>query len=191
MTTIAESIATSLVDRYTKEILKQRFYQHKRYVVDTMNIIETTGLPIRLPVTPEDISENIVKLLIHKNGDTTSKWAKPIKGATGDLFSDREGTQEIKCFTSDGPLSFGPTERWNVIYFLDARNWITDRFILYRIPLTNTSTEWKALRMSLTQSFEDQANEKRRPRLNWNNIHKQLGPICERIFEGTFEEIIE
>jgi hypothetical protein len=43
----------------------------------------------------------------------------------------KRGFQECKCFTSDGPLSFTPSSNWDVIYFLDARDWLNDNFILY------------------------------------------------------------
>jgi hypothetical protein len=84
-------------DQYTKEILIQRYEQHKSYVLDINRIKGTTGLPIRLPVMPEDISENMVKFIIHLwLGDATSNWAKSskcTKKPSGDLISLREGPQ--------------------------------------------------------------------------------------------------
>jgi hypothetical protein len=40
-----------------------------------------------------------------------------------------------------------------------------------------------------TETFNDQCLQKRRPRLNWNNLHSQLGSECQKIFEGSFESI--
>ena len=181
------------VDTYTAEVLKESFLQHKNYVIGRKATIAKTGLPIRLPNMPEDISENIVKFLIHRNGDKTSKWTKSVirKGQkiTGDLVSEKEGTQECKCFTSDGPASFGPEEGWNVIYFLDATHWLEDKFVLWRIPLSNTSKEWKALKMNKSQTHEDQAAQGRRPRISWEGLKPQIEGFCEKIYEGTFDGI--
>ena len=52
-----------------------------------------------MPSIPEDISENLIKFMIHKYGDISSNWSCK----TGDLLSSIEGKQECKCFTSDGP----------------------------------------------------------------------------------------
>ncbi len=185
------------VDTYTAEILRSRFAQHKTYVQQTKNILTSTGLPIRLPNMPEDISENIVKFVLHNHPgvykDTTSKWTKSImkrgQKISGDLVSDKEKTQECKCFTSDGPPSFGPTENWNVIYFLDARHWLDDKFVLWRVPLANTSAEWKAIKMNKSQTHEDQSAEGRRPRITWDSLHPQIKDHCQCIFDGTFEQI--
>lgn len=187
-------VSTLAVDTYTAEVLKESFIQHKNYVIGRNEIIAKTGLPIRLPNMPEDISENIVKFLIRRNGDKTSKWTKSViqkKGQkiTGDLVSEKEGNQECKCFTSVGPASFGPKEAWDVIYFLDATHWLDDRFVLWRIPLSNSSSEWKALKMNKVQSYDDQATQGRRPRMSWDSIKPQIEKFCQKIYEGTFEGI--
>ena len=138
-----------------------------------------------MPSIPEDISENIVKEILHnKLGDPTSTW-----NCKGDLLSQREGTQECKCFTSDGPLSFTPSSDWDVIYFLDGTKWEDNKFTLWRIPLKRTSDEWKKIEMSKSQTFEDQANQGRRPRISWNRLHAQLPSHCTKVFEGTFDDI--
>lgn len=185
------------VDTYTADILRTRFALHKTYVEQTKTILTSTGLPIRLPNMPEDISENIVKFILHYHPgvfkDTSSKWTKSIieKGQkiTGDLVSDKEKTQECKCFTSDGPPSFGPKENWDVIYFLDARLWLEDKFVLWRVPLSNTSKEWKAIKMNKTETADDQNAQGRRPRITWESLKPQIESHCQKIFEGTFDQI--
>jgi hypothetical protein len=105
--------------------------------------IETTidiGVTVRLAGIPEDISENIVKFIIHnKLNDISTVW----NCRKGDLESQIDGKIECKCFTSDAPLSFSPSSEWDTLYFLDARDWLNDNFVLFRFPYKRTSNEWK------------------------------------------------
>ena len=176
----------SEIDSYTKDILQELFNLHKNYIKGLKECAIRLGITFRLPCIPEHISENIIKFIIHKNGDISSKW-----NCKGDLFSDKEGKQECKCFTSDGPSSFTPTSGWDVIYFLDARNWLDDKFILYKIPLKMSSEEWKKIKVSKLQTIDDQCNQGRRPRITWNSLQPQISEFCENIFEGTFSDIFK
>jgi hypothetical protein len=121
-------------DTYTKELLKEQYQLHKTYVIGRKNTTKNKCKE-RMPCIPEDISENIVKQIIrNKLNDSTSSW----NCKKWDLYSQKEGVQECKCFTSDGPLSFTPSSNWDVIYFLDARDWLNDNFILYN-PITKNN----------------------------------------------------
>lgn len=170
-------------DTYSKNILKEQYALHKAYV--NGRIISTKNLGVRLSCIPEDISENIVKFILHnKLKDITSRW-----DCKGDLHSEKEGKQECKCFTSDGPSSFTPSSDWDVIYFLDARNWLNDKFILYRILLKRTSSEWKNIKVNKTQTFEDQTKQGRRPRITWESLQQQISSYCNMVYDGTFDDI--
>jgi hypothetical protein len=179
-------------DTYTSSILQKRYKTFITCRIETKEIIEETGLPIRLPNPPEDITENMIKFIIqNKEKDRTCKWAKAI-GKPGDLYSDLYTIPpEAKSFTSDGPSSFGPNKKFGVLYFLDMRNLDRDHFILWKLPLTHESIEWKNLRMNVkkNQTHEDQCNEGRRPHISWDNIYCQLHHIAIKIYEGTFEDI--
>jgi hypothetical protein len=175
-----------LIDIYTRELLEENYYIHREYYIKRSRLCELHGVKIRLPPIPEDISENIIKFIIHDTlGDVSSSW-----NCSGDLSSHLEGKQECKCFTSNGPISFTPSSSWNILYFLDSRNWINDRFILYRINLSNSSPEWKNIPVNKTQSFENQCNQGRRPRINWESLKPHILQYCEKIFDGTFQEIL-
>jgi len=183
-------------DQYTEDVLRGEFQTYKEYVLKRKRSKEVLGLAIRMPNMSEDISENIVKFIIHYHvGDTTSKWTKGIVGngpkITGDLFSETEGTQEVKCFTSDGPPTFGPKEKWDVIYFLDAREWLQDRFALWRVALKNNSPEWKGIKVNEDETFEEQSNAGRRPRITWGGLHAQLGEHAVKVFDGSFDDIFK
>ena len=173
-------------DSYSKELLKEQYILHKSYVQGRINTTLKIGVKVRMPSIPEDISENIIKFIIHnKLGDNTSKW----NCKNGDLFSKKEGIQECKCFTSDGPLSFTPTSNWDCIYFLDARQWLNDNFVLYKISLKRTSIEWSSIKVSKTQTFEDQTKQGRRPRITWNSLFEQISTYCSKVYEGSYQDI--
>ena len=173
------------VDTFTKEILQELYSLHKKNVNGILDIKRKTGLSLRLPCFPDYISENIIKFIIHnKLHDNTSTWQ-----CVGDLFSKKEGIQECKCFTSDGPLSFSPSSDWNVIYFLDATNWLNDHLILYRIQLKKTSIEWKNIKVNKSEIFEDHVNKGVRPRITWDMLYPQIEPHCNKVYEGSFEDI--
>jgi len=176
-------------DTYTEQLLKEQYALHKSYVIGRINTTAKIGVKVRLPSIPEDISENIIKYIIrNKIGDRTTSW----DCKNGDLQSQKEGKQECKCFTSDGPPSFTPTSDWDVIYFLDARNWIhNDKFILYRIPLKRTSYEWKNIKVNKMQTFEDQTKQGRRPRITWDSLYPQIQTYCNKVYEGTFNDIFK
>ena len=189
-------------DRYTEEILRENYTTHRDYHKVRKATRDRTGLDIRLANIPEDISENIVKFIIrNKLGDASCRWTKSVKKAAGhddatkgDLVSRREGRQECKCFTSDGPASFGPDEPWDVIYFLDMRKWLDDEFTLYRIPLKNTDTQWQSIimdgRKGANITFGDQCKQGKRPHKSWEGIRSQLpAELIETVYTGTFEGI--
>lgn len=184
-TVIHMTETNDMTDTYTKELLKEQYALHKSYVNGRIETTQKIGVKVRFPSIPEDISENIVKQIIHKLHDKTSTW----DCKKGDLHSKKEGKQEVKCFTSNGPCSFTPTSNWDILYFLDARNWLTDKFILYRIPLKRTSTEWKNIKVNKTQTFEDQSKQGRRPRISWDSLQPQIINNCNKIYEGNFEDI--
>ena len=181
----SKKIAQNTVDMYSKEILKQQYEIHKNYVINRKNSSSLLNINFRLPCIPEDISENMIKFIIHKNGDNTSSW-----NCKGDLLSSIEGKQECKCFTSTGPISFTPSSEWDSIYFLDATEWLNDCFKLYKFPYKRTSDEWKNIKVNKNQTFEDQSLQGRRPRINWSGLYPQIKEKCDLIFEGSFEDIV-
>jgi hypothetical protein len=175
-----------LENSYDSNVLKKQYEVHRKYYIERMHAKKKYNIDFRLPSIPEDISENIIKYIIHnKLGDITTTW----NCKKGDLFSKKEGVQECKCFTSDGPISFTPTSEWDVIYFLDARDWLKNNFILYRINLKRTSSEWKKIKVNKKETFEEHCKQKRRPRLNWESLKLQVLSFCTKVYEGTFENI--
>lgn len=171
-------------DIYIESVLRSQYNLHKQYVIERKKLSNEMKIPFRLPSIPEDISENIIKFILHKNGETTTTWYCK----KGDLYS-QNGLKECKCFTSNAPISFTPKSNWEAIYFLDAREWLNDKFVLYEAKIKRTSPEWKIIKVNKRETFEDHCNQKRRPRLNWKTLYPQIKDNCQKIFEGTFEDI--
>ena len=55
---------------------------------------------------------------------------------------------EVKGFMSFGPTSFGPTENWDWIYFVDATDFINKKFKVFEIKLSNKSNVWRNIILS-------------------------------------------
>jgi hypothetical protein len=171
-------------DNYTREVCKKMFTNYKNYVLLKQQINSTYNVTTRSPNFPEDVSENIIKFILHDRGDSTVVWKR-----RGDLYSEIEKKIECKSFISGGPTSFTPRSNWNIIYFLDARKWLTNHFVLYRCTLTRTSEDWKCIKVNKDQMFQDQVDQKRRPRLDWEKLYPQIEPYCEVVFDGALDFI--
>lgn len=173
------------MERYTREFLKEQYSNHLQYALLRKKAKERIR-SIRLPIVPEDISENAIRFAIH----THEKESDVSWDCSGDLYSPKLGKIECKCFTSDGPISFTPSSSWNILYFLDARQWIDDRYRLYRVDLDMKSEEWRRIMVNKTETFEIHANQGRRPRIGWESLQKQIVPSCKLIYEGGFEQLV-
>tara|TARA_R110001592_G_scaffold97593_3_gene279525 strand:+ start:6735 stop:7331 length:597 start_codon:yes stop_codon:yes gene_type:complete len=177
----------------------------------SMNEIFTNGRGINLP---QEITENLILSIIRHIKGMDARWCKDTKKPhkiSGDGYTQATGIVvklepnkrkakvviqytgmkrlEFKCFTSNGPPTFGPTEKWDRLYFLDAIDYHDYKFKLYEVPLSNVSDEWKSLKVNKSQTFEDQAEQGRRPRLVFHEIQTQLGEHCKMIWEGDIRNL--
>lgn len=172
-------------DAYTADVVQSQYQIYKQYALSREQVSREARVHIRMPGIPEDISENIIKFILNRHRADQTRW----DCTTGDLWSEREGKQECKCFTSDGPSSFTPTTVWDVIYFLDARQWRADQFTLHRVSLSNQSDTWKNIKVNKTQTFFDHTQNGRRPRISWTHLFPQIQDHCEQVFQGSLKDI--
>lgn len=138
---------------------------------------------IRQSNFPSHLSENLVKFLIASRYHVMPSW----NTHTGDLcFYLRERTlkMEVKAFSSTGPTSFGSNETWDWIYFLDATRFHEYYFSLYEVRLSNDHPEWQQLRINQQETYQQQCQQKRRPRLKFSTIEQQLKDHCRLIYSG-------
>mgnify|MGYP000961868958 CR=1 FL=1 len=139
----------------------------------------------RMPNFPDEISENIVKFIIQNKTGLTPMW----RSCSGDLEHNNRKV-EVKCFTSLGPSSFGPTERWDEIYFLDATDYMKKNFKCYKVNMSNV--EFGNIHINRTQLYSDQCSQGRRPRISFGLIYKQLEKEkVEIIFDANMDKITD
>jgi hypothetical protein len=123
---------------------------------------------------PEYISENIVKFAIYKKYKIMPNW----NVSSGDLELVKKNKKikiEVKAFSSSGPSSFGPTEKWDHIYFVDCLRYKEKYFIVYEIKLSNIHKKWKNIKINKKQTYHDVCKKEKRPRIHFNHIIKQIG----------------
>src|SRR3990167_8536537 len=114
-------------NNYTKNILKQYYNLHKNYCLSLIELNKLHNIKNRAPNMPEHISENIIKFIIIKYENISNcSW-----NCSGDL---KIGNDKIECkaVSSNGPISFGPTEQWKSLYILDSTNWNNNIFKLFK-----------------------------------------------------------
>lgn len=178
---------TKSKDKMTKEIMRLLLENYNNKIILNREI--NKSLPrkkIRNDNFPSEISENIVKFAFLKKYNIMPSWDT----RRGDLYVNVIKKQiEVKAFSSDGPSSFGPNEEWDMIYFVDCRDHLDNKFIVYEINLSNNDKIWKNIKINKTQTFSSQCKEKRRPRICFSEIKKQLDKHCRIIFDGKFDEL--
>lgn len=141
---------------------------------------------IRKSNFPSHISENIAKFAFCRRYGFMPNWDTD----TGDLEllgKKLEVKGSIDLYK--GPPTFGPTERWHRIYFVDAKEINLNKVKVYEIKLSNSSKEWQNLKVNKKQTFGDQCKEKRRPRLPFKDIYRQLESNINIIYDGSIDDI--
>jgi hypothetical protein len=143
---------------------------------DARNVIKGRRSPF-----PERISENIAKLCLQKQGENVAK------GKTGDLCTNKGYKFEVKCFSSGGPISFGPCCTWNELIFVDLIDYKNYNVKVYRTKLTNDCAQWNEVNMSKTQTFKHQKIMKRRPRIGFKSLYPQIKEFTTLLYEGKIQ----
>lgn len=124
-----------------KVIKYLRIFNNYTSEINNLNSL-LTRKKIRNPNFPSEISENIVKFAILRKYNVLGNW-----DVNGDLLVYNKKI-EVKGFMSDGPCSFGPTESWDWLYFVDCKRYSDFEFIVYEVKLSNTSELWRNLIIS-------------------------------------------
>lgn len=142
----------------------------------------------------EGFTENLAKNIIFK----VSNY-RPTKPCFGDLFAEddficknklfKRGKIEIKCTSSSGPISFGPNENWSTLFIIDLSDLInldnynttnikeeilSRNIKMYGIPRSNEDIIWKNIKVNKKETISDQYKQKRRPRITFKYLEKQL-----------------
>ncbi len=127
---------------------------------------------IRMCILPSEISENIVKFAIFKKYNVMPSW--DTESGDLELYNLKIEIKGSINLLNSGPCSFGPSENWDIIYFIDAKHMNDNKYDIWEIKLSNASDIWKSIKVNKTQTYEDQCKQKRRPRINFNQLIQQV-----------------
>lgn len=173
--------ATRSRDKMTFAVIKQllgRYVEQLAFIASVNATLRERK--IRQPNFPSEISENLVKFCIEKRTGMKCDWNVDC----GDLrLLDKK--IEVKGFVSDAPLSFGPSEKWDWIYFVDCRRYADNHFTVYE--LRANEREWHKLMVNKRETFGEQCGDKRRPRLKFQAIREAFGHACVKVFDSTLD----
>lgn len=178
-----------LKDGFTKQLVEM-YINNFNASISTIHKINSQlkSKKCRKPNYPSEITENLVKFAIIKKYNVSPSWDT----TKGDLCL--YGIQlEVKGsvdLMNGGPCSFGPKEEWICIYFVDALNCSIKKFKIYEIKLSNKSEIWKNIKVSKTQSYQDQCLQGRRPRITFSDLIKQIPKsYISILFDGYFSDL--
>lgn len=133
---------------------------------------------------PSEITENIVKFALAKKYKVMGNWdIKP-----GDLTVLSKKIEVKGGYIFNGPPTFGPTETWDWIYFVDCENTLKNKFKIYEIKKSNI--DFRNLKVNNNETFGNHADQKRRPRIIFKLIQEYFGDDCKMIFDGNISELI-
>jgi hypothetical protein len=159
---------------------------HIDYILKLQIFMKKNKYKIRFPNFPEGISENIIKEYIIKKEKRNCR--KTQTGGDLEIMENKYVNKiEVKCFTSDGPTSFGPTENWDEIYFLDAKRFLNKEFIIYKINLSNNSETFSNIKINASKTYKNVCEEGKRPRIIFKELKKQLKEYVEEVYKGNLE----
>lgn len=152
--------------------------------------IEKNSKKIRITNMPSHITENIVKYAFYKKYKLMPSWDTKV----GDLIVNKCNLNlklEVKGSfdLNRGPMSFGPTENWDFIYFVNMQSLNTDFIIIYELKINNNDKRWKKIKVNKKQTIEDQCLEKRRPRIVFKQLYEQLSDKITILFSGNLYEL--
>jgi hypothetical protein len=176
---------SSKKDSMTFDIINQLLDNY----INTYNLISSindklSSKKIRNQNFPSEISENIAKLSFFKKYKIMPSWDTK----NGDLTVLNKKI-EVKGFMSSGPSSFGPTENWDYIYFVDCLKFKDKIFTVYEIKLSNKNIIWKNIKINKDDTYEKQCLQERRPRISFDSLYIQLNKYCNIIFQDHIDKL--
>ena len=184
-------VLNTRVDLYISYLRSVKEHNHVLYE-------KAKGFKTRHSNLSEHFTENTLKWHLRKEDEDVVCCRLTAKKG-GDLCSTTKGMIQCKTFTSVGPISFGPTEKWDVLYFVDMMYLFTDnRIRIWHLPLANTSEAWRNIQLKkkrddvapVGHTIGEQAMAGRRPRIPFSALKPQVANLIELVFEGTLEDAV-
>lgn len=149
---------------------------------------------VRRMNAPEYLTEHLGRIILKRVGTSS----KRIKGH--DLITTDGQVIEVKAPASAGPLSFSPNCNFNRLLIVQLPRNRDGTIVAYLCPCINkletivvnknTRSHKKWPMRSFCETFKDQCNQKRRPRVTLQNILDHFGSNAKKIYEGSFETLM-
>lgn len=170
--------------------IKELLTIHKEYNQSLQTFKDEKKFKIRNPNFPEAISENIIKEYI--NIIEKRDCRKLDKSGDLEILDNNNKIKvEVKCFSSNGPTSFGPNESWDELYFLDATDFMNNNFKIYKVKLSSKSRIFGKIKINSENTFNDIKKLKKRPRINFSMLLEQLFNHISLLYEGDIDFDLE
>tara|TARA_B100001094_G_scaffold203524_1_gene197457 strand:- start:194 stop:970 length:777 start_codon:yes stop_codon:yes gene_type:complete len=175
------------LDIIPKDLLR-KLYQTYRFKMINYHKIEICIEKYlgRIEQFPDYISENIV-LYALKNNKIECTW----KTKSGDIHYFNEENKlkkgEVKC-AQNGPTQFSPSSEWDTLFYIDAHDHLYGNIKIYMI--TDIYNIIKKIKVSKTQTIEEQSNEGRRPRFNLNTLLDDYIIPNNILFDGKISSLL-
>lgn len=183
-----------LKDGFTFKLLNRcldNFINQIKFENEINNLLPKNSKKIRKTNFPSHISENIVKFFFYKKYGFFPTWNTNKGDLTTKDCSCNFLRLEVKASINlkNGPSTFGPTEKWDFIYFLDGKDIINKNIKIYEIKLKNNDKKWMNIKVNKKQTFGDQCKQGRRPRINFYKLEKQIETDCKLVYNGSILDL--
>ncbi len=143
----------------------------------------------RCPNFPEVISETLVKYAY----ETLDHECTSAKG--GDVYIVDIGQRvEVKASgihkgKSTGPTSFGPTERWDKLVYVDCTQ--ERKVTIYEVDIPSDDSEMRTYKVSKTQTFDEQCVAGRRPRFIMSKFIESHPDHVNILYAGSIRKLLK
>lgn len=173
-----------------REVLLKKL---ERYIAGTLDL----EVGERRDNIKETITEALAQYSMYK-----AEGIFPIKPITGDLMTPSGKRIEVKGVSSTGPMSFGPTEKWDILLVVDVtqmvrgyenfdimNNLLEKTFTVYKFDVDNNDIGDLILTKKTGTTFKDQCIAGRRPRFSLSLLRdNKIGQI---LFHGTLDSLFK
>lgn len=172
-----------------KKEKRESLYKLYKAYLHYRKYVESCMIPCRNPNFPSEISELMVCSILWK----TKKIKSIYETTSGDLMTYNNEIIEVKCFSSTGPISFGPNHNWKYLCLVDATKLNENYFEIYFIDLKKNSEQWSSIKINNTLTFKDYCDTGKRPRINPEQLFvalKEINHEPEKIYSGNIENAL-
>lgn len=174
-----------------KNVIKNLYENYLNHC-DIINNVRISNPIIRVRRNgfPDIVSEHLVLYALLGNNINNYEYTWNTAGDLKKTKDDEIKKIEIKCTSSSGPLSFGPTQHWDDLYICDASDFTNDRIKIYYIKCNKDT--FQNIKVNKKQKFKDQCLQKRRPRISLDGILAQLNEEndYDTVYDGSILDLL-